>query len=127
MDCVLKLNNLVFDEISFKRIAVIQSKYDLEISFSVDIGINTSNSDIKKVSVKIIGNKKEEYIFEIQASGYFSYEGNVEDTIITQNAVAIVMPYIRSEVSLLTAQPGIEPVVIPPFNVVEMMKENNQK
>jgi preprotein translocase subunit SecB len=32
------------------------------------------------------------------------------------------MPYIRSEVSLLTAQPGIEPVVIPPFNVVEMMK-----
>ena len=48
MDCVLKLNNLVFDEISFKRIAVIQSKYDLEISFSVDIGINTSNSDIKK-------------------------------------------------------------------------------
>lgn len=127
MDCVLKLNNLVFDEISFKRIAVIQSKYDLEISFSVDIGINTSNSDIKKVSVKIIGNKKEEYIFEIQASGYFSYEGNVEDTIITQNAVAIVMPYIRSEVSLLTAQPGIEPVVIPPFNVVEMMKENNQE
>lgn len=49
----------------------------------------------------------------------------MEDTIIQQNAVAIVMPYIRSEVSLLTAQPGLETVVLPPFNIVEMM--NNSK
>lgn len=64
---------------------------------------------------------------EIQASGFFSYEGDANDTVIQQNAVAIVMPYIRSQVSILTAQPGVESVVLPPFNIVEMMKDSKRE
>lgn len=125
MDCVLKLNALVFDDITFKRLGM-HSDNELEISFSVSIGTNIADQDIKKVSVKVLGEKREEYSFEVQASGFFSYEGNAEDSIIQQNAVAIVMPYIRSEVSLLTAQPGVEPVVIPPLNIAEMMSDNKR-
>ena len=125
MDCVLKLNALVFDDITFKRLGM-HSDNELEISFSVSIGTNIADQDIKKVSVKVLGEKREEYSFEIQASGFFSFEGNAEDSIIQQNAVAIVMPYIRSEVSLLTAQPGVEPVVIPPLNIAEMMSYNKR-
>ena len=120
--CVLKHNALVFDDIIFKRLGM-HSDNDLEISFSVSIGTNITDQDIKKVSVKVMGEKREEYSFEIQASGFFAYEGNAEDSIIQQNAVAIVMPYIRSEVSLLTAQPGVESVVLPPFNIAEMMNK----
>ena len=123
MECVLKLNALVFDEIVFKRLGM-HSENELEISFSISIGTNISEPDVKKVSVRVSGEKREEYSFEIQASGFFSYEGNVNDAIIQQNAVAIVMPYIRSEVSILTAQPGVESVVLPPFNIVEMMGAN---
>lgn len=122
MSCVLKLNALVFDDIIFKRLGM-HSDNELEISFSVSIGTNITDQDIKKVSVKVMGEKREEYSFEIQASGFFAYEGNAEDSIIQQNAVAIVMPYIRSEVSLLTAQPGVESVVLPPFNIAEMMNK----
>ena len=125
MDCVLKLNALVFDDITFKRLGM-HSDNELEISFSVSIGTNIADQDIKKVSVKVLGEKREEYSFEIQASGFFSFEGNAEDSIIQQNAVAIVMPYIRSEVSLLTAQPGVEPVVIPPLNIAEIMSDNKR-
>lgn len=125
MDCVLKLNALVFDDITFKRLGM-HSDNELEISFSVSIGTNIADQDIKKVSVKVLGEKREEYSFEVQASGFFSYEGNAEDSIIQQNAVAIVMPYIRSEVSLLTAQPGVESVVIPPLNIAEMMSDNKR-
>lgn len=125
MDCVLKLNSLVFDDISFKRLGM-HSENELEVSFSVSIGTNMSDPDIKKVSVRISGEKRDEYSFEIQASGFFSYEGDANDSIIQQNAVAIVMPYIRSEVSILTAQPGVDPIVLPPFNIVEMMGENSQ-
>lgn len=120
MECVLRLNALVFDEISFKRLNM-HSENELEVSFSINIGTNISDPDVKKVTVLIDGEKRDEYTFEIQASGFFTYEGNVNDTIIQQNAVAIVMPYIRSEVSILTAQPGVEPVVLPPFNIVEML------
>jgi len=120
MSCVLKLNALVFDDIVFKRLGM-HSDNELELSFSISIGTNIAEQDIKRVSVRVIGEKRDEYNFEVQASGFFSYEGTAEDTTIQQNAVAIVMPYIRSEVSLLTAQPGVEPVVLPPFNIVEMM------
>lgn len=123
MECALKLNALVFDEIVFKRLEM-HSENELEVTFSISIGTNIAKTDEKKVSVRISGEKRDEYTFEIQASGFFSYEGNASDTIIQQNAVAIVMPYIRSEVSILTAQPGVEPVVLPPFNIVEMMKES---
>lgn len=120
MDCVLKLNALVFDQINFKRLGM-KNDNELEFSFSVSIGTNMSDKNLKKISVKVIGEKKEEYSFEIQASGFFSYEGSADDLMIQQNAVAIVMPYLRSEVSLLTAQPGVDTVVLPPFNIVEMM------
>ncbi len=123
MSCVLKLNSLVFDDIVFKRIGE-RNENELEISFSINIGVNMKNQNVKKVTIKVIGEKKDEYNFEVQASGFFYYEGDASDSIIHQNAVAIVMPYLRSEVSLLTAQPGVETVILPPFNVVEMMHES---
>lgn len=122
MECVLKLNELVFDEINFKRLGT-RNENELEVSFTICIGTNISDSDMKKVSVKVNGEKKDEYTFEIQVSGFFLYEGDANDAIVQQNAVAIVMPYLRSEVSLLTAQPGVDPIVLPPFNIVEMMNE----
>ena len=124
MSCVLKLNALVFDNIVFKRLGE-RNENELEISFSVSIGTNMTDQDMKKVTEKVIGEKKEEYNFEVEASGFFYYEGSAEDSIIQQNAVAIVMPYVRSEVSLLTAQPGVDSVVLPPFNIVEMMNNGN--
>ena len=120
MGCILKLNALVFDEITFKRINL-HSENELAVSFSIRIGTNISDPNHKKLSVLILAENKEEYTCEIQASGFFFYEGDASDEIIQQNAVAIVMPYIRSEVSILTAQPGMEPVVLPPFNITEMI------
>lgn len=43
--------------------------------------------------------------------------------MITKNTVAILMPYLRSELTLLTAQPEMESVVFPPFNINKMLEE----
>ncbi len=43
--------------------------------------------------------------------------------MVTKNAIAILMPYLRSEVSLLTAQPGIECVVLPAFNINKILED----
>lgn len=51
MDCVLKLNALVFDDITFKRLGM-HSDNELEISFSVSIGTNIADQDIKKYLLK---------------------------------------------------------------------------
>ena len=57
MECVLKLNALVFDDITFKRLGM-HSENELEISFSVSIGTNISDQEIKKVSVRVTGEKE---------------------------------------------------------------------
>lgn len=42
--------------------------------------------------------------------------------LINKNAVAIMMPYLRSELTLLTAQPDTDSVVLPPFNINAMLE-----
>ena len=60
--------------------------------------------------------------------GYFAFDKaddlteEQKESIIKKNTVAIMMPYMRSQLSLLTAQPEVECVVLPPFNIVKMME-----
>lgn len=67
-------------------------------------------------------------MLEISLSGFFSIESEKElekdliDMLVTKNSVAILMPHLRSELSLLTAQPEVECVVLPVFNVNNMVK-----
>ena len=49
--------------------------------------------------------------------------GDLKNELISKNSVAILMPYLRSEISLLTAQPETETVVLPVFNINRMMDD----
>lgn len=42
--------------------------------------------------------------------------------LIRNNAVAIMYPFVRSQMVLLTSQPGMMPIILPPINVADMMK-----
>lgn len=125
IESVLKLNRIVFDKIEFKRLGF---KNDNE--FEVEIQSNISQrqgTEIYRVTLILKGIKPEEYTLEISLSGFFSIEtkggltDDLKNTLITKNSVAILMPYLRSEVSLLTAQPEVEGVVLPPFNINNML------
>lgn len=127
---VLSLDKLVFEKIEFKRTGM---KNDKEIEFSLQVVVNKKqDEDVYKVTLILTGNKEKEYTLEIALSGYFSFDENEEleeefkKLLINQNAVAIIMPYMRSQVSLITAQPEVDCVVLPPFNIVGMMAKQNQ-
>lgn len=127
---VLSLDKLVFEKIEFKRIGM---KNDKEIEFTLQVVVNKKQKeDVYKVTLILNGNKEKEYTLEIALSGYFSFDENEEvdkefkKLLINQNAVAIIMPYMRSQVSLITAQPEVDCVVMPPFNIVGMMSKQNQ-
>ena len=117
----LKLERLVFDKIDFKRIGF---KNDLPCEYEISTSLASDEDEsIYRVTLILCGKKKDEYTFEISLSGFFSVDSseNVEDAlkadIIRRNTVAIMMPYMRSEVSLLTAQPEMDCLVLPPFNI----------
>ncbi len=126
IESILTLNKLVFDKIEFNRKGF---KNDNEIEMGIEVQISRGIDDINKVTLILSGNKEGEYDFVISLSGYFSFDMsmNMENKqmqdLINKNAVAILMPYLRSEVSLLTAQPETECVVLPPFNINKMLEE----
>ena len=122
-NCILKLNHLLFDEITFNRVNF-KSKNDLQVEFGFAFNKRENGEFVS--SIRIIGTKKDEYNFVVRASGYFQISEAVEDSdiLIQQNAIAIVFPYIRSQISLLTAQPEVDPVILPPMNIAQMVKES---
>ena len=81
-----------------------------------------------RVTLMLKGEKKDEYTFEISLTGFFSFssdeetDGELQNELISKNTVAIMMPYLRSQLSLLTAQPEVDCVILPPFNINKMME-----
>lgn len=125
---VLRLDLLEFDKISFIRLGE-KNDSEFKVRFDASVGSDEKMESFK-VSLGVEVNKEKEYTISISLDGYFSFnttdsEINDEEKlkILSNNAVAIMMPYIRSELSLLTAQPNMEPIVLPPFNISEMMKK----
>lgn len=124
---ILKLNHLVFDKIEFKRLGF---QNDNEVEFGIQSNISQRRgTDIYKITLILNGNKPDEYSFEISLTGFFSIEDSenisqkLKDDLVSKNAIAILMPYLRSEVSLLTAQPEMDCVVLPTLNINKMLEE----
>ncbi|HAV92719.1 TPA: hypothetical protein DCW38_06015 [candidate division WOR-3 bacterium] len=39
------------------------------------------------------------------------------------NAPAIIFPYIREFVSNISSRTGLQPIILPPMNIIKMMKK----
>ena len=122
---VLNLDLIQFENIEFVRIGR-KNDYPVTFGFKIDIS-KKDNEDIFKVTLTCEGKKENEYTIKIVLTGIFSFEERTEleeetkKILLSQNAIAIIMPYLRSELSILTAQPNVDCLVLPPLNISEMM------
>ena len=127
---VLKLKNIVFEKIEFQRKGFKNSNNP---SFTISVQIGKNKADDYKVTLTINVDKEDEYYLTISLTGFFSIEDDEKNTdnelkrevindLINKNAVAILMPYLRSEVTLLTSQPEMDSIVLPPFNINKLMQ-----
>lgn len=129
IESVLKLDRLVFDKLEFTRLGF---KNDKELEIEIQSSVSQkAETNIYKVTLIFKGNKPEEYTLEISLSGFFSIvndddlDDETKKALVTKNSVAILMPYLRSQISLLTAQPDTECVVLPPFNINKMLDKKD--
>ncbi|MBQ1173280.1 MAG: protein-export chaperone SecB [Lachnospiraceae bacterium] len=122
----LTLQKMVFDRIEFDRKGFKNTK---ELKFELQVQIGLGEDSTYKVTLVLNGTKQDEYNIVISLSGFFKVEGQEEledkmvQDLINKNAVAILMPYLRSELTLLTAQPDTDSVVLPPFNINKMLEK----
>lgn len=127
--CKLQLLDLYFSKYDF---SLARGELDEEYKTSFKIEYAVSNSDDSNIKVTIdtlVINGEESVHLSLQTVAVFRIEKDNTDEklyeqLIKQNTVAIIFPYIRSQVSLLTTQPGMKPIIIPPINIVALMNNS---
>lgn len=113
-----------------------QSSSSLEVETSPSVDIVFKEDFILIVFEDKIGNVENEncpFTVNIKLKAFFEYkvEKNEQDkellnTLISQNAIAIVYPYIRSLVADITQRSNRFPsFILPTINVAKLMKDND--
>ena len=124
----------------------ILSLQDLRFS-SVDYKLINKPTEVQKVQVrhKIVCFAKESFIrveiytnifcenfmtLKLQTTGSFKINEssintkvdgeNLREFVIKNNTVAIMFPYIRAQVTLLTSQPGLNSIVLQPMDITQL-------
>lgn len=119
----MQLENLYFPTITFSRQAVIA---DGELHMSVTR--KTDKCD-DKYSVQMTADiKNEDISLSVTAVGIFKFTSEIQDEnmqneMVRLNGAAIMFPFIRSQISQITAQPGMTPIVVPALNITKLIED----
>lgn len=115
-NCVLSLHDVYTEEIILER-KDNYSKKDSELSFNIGYSFNEGLDDRFKITirVKINDTKNDSLNLSISVSGIFEYK-NSNELKLTKNAIAILFPYVRSSLTNITAQSGLEALILPTIN-----------
>lgn len=122
VESVLRLNKAYFSEMNYHRTPEIQ-QVDLQISFSRSIHKNSASHFNISLSCNIEDHTNNAIKVAITVCGDFQVETSVADRPIdalVTNATAILFPYLRSQILLITVQPDIPPINLPIMNIAEM-------
>lgn len=108
-----------------------EKEYELNPVFIREIQQKENGQYILNLGVKICSGDKEDALpfnIEVMIEGIFLLE-NVEDALKAMkiNAVAILFPYLRATLSLLTTMMNINPVTLPTINLVAMFEKDEEE
>ena len=111
----LRMDNFYFSECSVERSCKVENG-----EYKADLQRDILKTEEHQFDVKLkLTIEKEDLSVVVVAHAHFVYEAaeyEMEESIIKTNAVAIMFPFMRSQVTLLTTQPGMSPIVLPPIN-----------
>lgn len=121
----LVLETLVFDKISFTRLGL---KNDNNVDSKFSVRISFQENGVYRVTIGLVSEKEEEYKLEISLSGFFTFKNDIKDELknelLRSNAVAILLPYLRSEATLITSQPETDSLILPIFDINKILEQN---
>ncbi|MDR2572677.1 MAG: protein-export chaperone SecB, partial [Oscillospiraceae bacterium] len=122
-ESVLKLLGLYVDDMNYKGTGIPDNG---EVSMRYSREISENHDGTHEVRLGVEGKYSNGATFNVYMIGIFIIDSPepindiVAATLYKDNTVAIMFPYIRTQLSLLTTQPGITPITIQPMNIVRM-------
>ena len=73
-----------------------------------------------------VSDEHENIYVNVKSRAIFRTHQNNMD-ILEKNTIAIMFPYIRSYISIITTQPGMSPIVLPAMNIIAMINDQKNK
>lgn len=126
---ILSMDKLIIRKSSFERNEEEITSNVLDISVSQNV-IHNEQSFRVELLFKIT-NQLNEFNIDVNILGDFHFEAEVDpkmkDILINQNTVAIMFPYVRSVVTLITSQPEMNPIVLPVININRLIELSKAK
>lgn len=123
---VLKMSNLHFSECSVKNNGK-EGKAKLFIDYDVAQTFDTENSNKIRIQIKTtINSEDRELVVFLCAVADFeligdNVEADIKDYLLRVNTVAIMFPFVRSQVALLTTQPGMTVINLQPIDINKLL------
>lgn len=115
----LNMIDMYFSRFQFFNKRKIES-FNLRVNHKVSRRVDEEkNTEITILTT--IENDSKDVSLELVTVGVFNLVGEedeaLKEEILNKNTFAILFPFIRSQISLMTTQPGFTPIILPPINV----------
>ena len=119
----LVLEKIEIIESTFRKKDV--SLEGLELSVQVEHSVKDIEEDGYEILLNTsVSDENENIYVNVKGRAIFRTQQRNMD-ILEKNTIAIMFPYIRSYISIITTQPGMAPIVLPAMNIIAMI--NAQK
>lgn len=125
-ESALVARKIFIESMNFQRSKIVDGIVHLSRN-SIGKNVEKLEPDGYKCSLALkMTDEEETTLLEIIVSGIFDFKSELnqaqKDVIITKNTMAILFPYLRAQVTLMTSQPDIQPVVIPAININALLQ-----
>ena len=123
-DSPLILNKIEIVESTFRKKDVPLD--NLELGVQVEHTLTKINKNqYEVILITTVSNQEEDVYVNVKGRAIFSTDQENKD-ILEKNTIAIMFPYIRSYISIITTQPGMSPIVLPAMNIVALINAQKQ-
>lgn len=114
----LQLQTIYVDSYNFKFLGSPKGEVEVNVNFNVE---DTFADDILTISLSSYIMARDRFDLNVTLVGQFVLDAGMVDKL-KANAVAVMFPYLRSQVTLLTTQPNIFPIVLPTININKLLQ-----
>lgn len=121
-EAALKLGRVYFTEISYSFHAEKNARF--KYAFNFERELEEFGDSKYRVYLKCnVQDEKNEVELHIEIVGEFECaleDEGLKQRLLSENAVAILFPYLRSQICLVTTQPYANPINLPAINVLSL-------
>ncbi len=121
----LILEKIEITESTFRKKDV--SLDELELGVRVEHSVENIGEDEYEIVLNTtVSDENENVYVNVRGKAIFRTQQKNMD-MLEKNTIAIIFPYIRSYISIITTQPGMPPIVLPAMNIIAMVNDQKGK